>query len=30
VLAQKYFDINDTRKVLAEKYEDLLKKYYAD
>ncbi|MFZ4590867.1 MAG: glycosyltransferase [Ignavibacteria bacterium] len=29
-LAQKYFDINDTRKVLAGKYEELLNKYYAD
>jgi glycosyltransferase involved in cell wall biosynthesis len=29
-LAQKYFDINETRKVLAGKYEELLNKYYAD
>jgi glycosyltransferase involved in cell wall biosynthesis len=29
-LAQKYFDINNTRTVLANKYSELLKKYYAE
>jgi len=29
-LAMKYFDINDTRKVLASKYVELLDKYYGE
>ena len=29
-VARKYFDINDTRKVLAAKYNELLSKYYDD
>lgn len=29
-LARRYYDINETRKVLAGKYEELLEKYYAD
>jgi len=29
-LARKYFDINDTRKILANKYDELLSKYFKD
>jgi hypothetical protein len=29
-LSRKYFDINNTRRVLAAKYKELLSKYYAD
>ena len=28
LLARKYFDINDTRKVLSEKYDELRAKYF--